>query len=156
MSVKIQINSLSALERLIGNDNELELELRQSIVESFAKKHLTCIANNPFFQKEIKELQKDIKISIQNEVKNSIGQYERKGWSPTLILKEEIIQKIQERIDGEFDKILAEEFEDIQKELQQKFDNIMASFDLDYCVNNAAKIVTKQIREKLESVEKHV
>jgi hypothetical protein len=38
MSVKIQINSLEALERLIGNDNNLEIDIRNSIVQNFTKK----------------------------------------------------------------------------------------------------------------------
>ena len=40
MSTKIQINSLEALERLIGGDTELEIEVRNSIVQEFAKKYL--------------------------------------------------------------------------------------------------------------------
>jgi hypothetical protein len=45
MSTKIQINSLAALERLIGNDNELEMEIRQSVVTDFTKKHLKGFAD---------------------------------------------------------------------------------------------------------------
>ena len=40
MSTKIQINSLEALERLIGGDTDVEIEIRNSIVQEFAKKHL--------------------------------------------------------------------------------------------------------------------
>lgn len=45
MSTKIQINSLEALERLIGGDTELEIEVRNSIVQEFAKKYLKGIIN---------------------------------------------------------------------------------------------------------------
>jgi len=43
MSVKIQIASLEALERLIGGDSELEIEIRNSIVQAFTNKHLKAI-----------------------------------------------------------------------------------------------------------------
>jgi hypothetical protein len=44
--MKIQINSLQALERLIGGDSQIEIEVRQSVAENFAKKHLKTLANN--------------------------------------------------------------------------------------------------------------
>jgi hypothetical protein len=44
--MKIQINSLAALERLIGGDNEVEIEIRKSVVENFMKKHINAIANS--------------------------------------------------------------------------------------------------------------
>lgn len=44
MGTKIQINSLEALERLIGNDNALELDLRNAIVQEFSKKYLKVLA----------------------------------------------------------------------------------------------------------------
>ena len=64
MSTKIQINSLAALERLIGNDNEIEIEIRNSIVQEFAKKHLKSIAHeldSGLLNKELKDavLKKD-------------------------------------------------------------------------------------------------
>ena len=43
MGTKIQINSLKALERLIGGDSEIEIEIRKSIVAEFAKRHLRSI-----------------------------------------------------------------------------------------------------------------
>lgn len=42
--MKIQINSLEALERLIGSDKNLEIEVKHSVVENFAKKHIKAIA----------------------------------------------------------------------------------------------------------------
>lgn len=47
MSTKIQINSKDALERLIGGDTELELELRHAVVTAFTKHHLKGIAETP-------------------------------------------------------------------------------------------------------------
>ncbi len=38
--------SLPALERLIGGDNQIEIELRQQIAEKFAERHLKCLLND--------------------------------------------------------------------------------------------------------------
>lgn len=47
---KIQINSLEALERLIGGDSELEFEIRNNVAQDFAKKHLKAVALNEVVQ----------------------------------------------------------------------------------------------------------
>jgi hypothetical protein len=39
MSFKIQINSLQALERLIGGDSEMEIQVRGSIIKQFERKY---------------------------------------------------------------------------------------------------------------------
>lgn len=51
MSIKIQINSLEALERLIGGDSQVEIDIRQSIVQEFAKKHLKAVASNEIIKR---------------------------------------------------------------------------------------------------------
>lgn len=56
MSTKIQINSLAALERLIGGDTELEMEIRRSVVEAFAKKHLKAVARALPIEAEMRKL----------------------------------------------------------------------------------------------------
>lgn len=43
--LKIQLNSIAALERLIGGDSEIEFELRKSIITEFAKTHLAPLAD---------------------------------------------------------------------------------------------------------------
>jgi hypothetical protein len=42
--IKIQINSLEALERLLGGDAALEIDVRASIAAAFAEKHLRSLA----------------------------------------------------------------------------------------------------------------
>lgn len=49
--MKIQICNLQALERLIGNDNELEIEIRNSVVQDFTTKHLKKLATSEVVNK---------------------------------------------------------------------------------------------------------
>ena len=42
--IVLQINSLKALERLIGGDSELEIGVRNSIVQEFSKKHFIILS----------------------------------------------------------------------------------------------------------------
>ncbi len=45
MSIKLQINSKDALERLIGGDTQLEMEIRNNIVQEFTNKRLKGLIN---------------------------------------------------------------------------------------------------------------
>jgi len=70
MSVKLQINSKEALERLIGGDSDLEVELRNSVVQEFANRHLKGLAmvyNEAHFKALTDTVYKEMKAKIQEE-----------------------------------------------------------------------------------------
>ena len=52
--MRLELN-LPALERLIGNDTELELNLRRNIVNEFAKRHLKSLVDEDMFHKACAE-----------------------------------------------------------------------------------------------------
>lgn len=100
MSTKIQINSLEALERLIGNDNELEIEIRNSIVAEFAKKHLKSLATTDLVSNAAAAVQNEIKEEFFETVKTS-------HWgSGTVIFKKEILNELKESLKAEARVIL--------------------------------------------------
>lgn len=91
MSIKIQINSLDALERLIGGDNELEIEIRSSIVDAFTKKHLVKLANSEI----VKESERAITATLKDMLYDEIGQ----GYQiRKTFLKPEIVEKIKSNV----------------------------------------------------------
>lgn len=58
--VKIQINSLEALERLIGGDSQLEFDIRASVVQKFTEKHLKSIAGMHTMKNTAEAIKKEI------------------------------------------------------------------------------------------------
>lgn len=67
--------TVPALERLIGGDTEVEVELRKSIVQEFSKRHLTAVA---------KEVYNDIeaaKALIKEQVLREMGAVKLEAWS---------------------------------------------------------------------------
>lgn len=96
MSIKIQINSLQALERLLGGDSEIEVEVRNNIVQNFSKKHLKPIAEGayaayrPLAEAAIKE---EIVKQI-GTITPSYGPYHKSA----IILKNEIREAIEKEI----------------------------------------------------------
>lgn len=91
MSTKIQINSLEALERLIGNDNELEIEIRNSIVQNFTKKYLKDLAKAELMTSIAKAVQNEVMSEFFEEIKVS-------RWNSTkIVFKKEYLEKIRAR-----------------------------------------------------------
>lgn len=90
--MKIQINSLGALERLIGGDTQIELEIRQNIAEAFAKKYI----KNLFNLETIKAFENTIVKELQNQC--FIKKYN--GWELELNSEQQklVRQKVQHEI----------------------------------------------------------
>lgn len=76
MATKIQINSLAALERLIGNETEIEMDIRQSVVEAFTKKHLKSLVND--------EVLSRIKGEILSDLRKEFIRPQAKGYWKTV------------------------------------------------------------------------
>lgn len=105
--MKIQINNLEALERLIGNDNEIEFEIRQSVVEAFSKKHLRSLANCEFSKAAENTIQAYLSKELLETVK--LG-----NWTTEVRLKGEyakafdaaILRRVEEVIKGIVEKAI--------------------------------------------------
>lgn len=50
--VTLQINSLAALERLLGGDNELTASIRKSVAAAFARNYMMDLVRSEFAQKD--------------------------------------------------------------------------------------------------------
>jgi hypothetical protein len=121
--VKIQINSLAALNRLIGEDSEFEFELRRSVVSNFFNK------SNPFIVKLTEQLETELtnKIFIDKS-KNS--------WRTDYKLKDEYISVIKDTVNEAIDnKVwpLIRELVDVAG-IQKRIDEVIKA-QVDYIIN---------------------
>jgi len=66
--MKLELN-LPALERLIGDDKEMEVCLKKQIVHEFSKRHLKEIAETNTYS----AVQKEIKVYVDNLVREHFG-----------------------------------------------------------------------------------
>lgn len=69
----LQINSLDALERLIGGDADVEVELRNNIAAKFAEKHLKQLANSPAVMGALTRTEQALCTLVQDQVTRSIA-----------------------------------------------------------------------------------
>lgn len=104
MALKIQLDN-AALDRLIGGDSEMELELRKSIVENFANQKLSTLAATPEMQAILREALDRVRGPIQNEVevqvRAHIGNVVREAKYPNRLvgqLKPELEAAIREAV----------------------------------------------------------
>lgn len=91
--MKLQINSLEALERLIGGDTEVEIEIRNNIVQEFTKKHLKAIANEAVFRKvaeDARAANETVAREASNETLHKIGMFTGQRWNQTFSLLPEV------------------------------------------------------------------
>lgn len=72
--------SVEALNRLLGGDTELEIELRHQVAKQFTKDHLMPLVNSAAFQGVIAEIQDAIhaiKQEANAEIVKEVGQLKR-------------------------------------------------------------------------------
>ena len=91
--VKIQINSLAALERLIGEDPEVEFEIRKSVLSHFFGK------SNQFTEKISRQLESEmVNIVFDNKSTSS--------YRTEYVLKDEYAAVIQATVNEAIDKTI--------------------------------------------------
>lgn len=152
--IKIQINSLEALERLIGGEEELELELRGSIVQEFAKRHLKGVADDVIINNATHEIRKYVQDNFINKV-YSIS----KGYTLNPVFNETIQKSIQSHFSILINQLIREymESDDTIKMIYKRLDDkvLAAAVKIeeelsDILLNKRIDdLVNKRLKEKL-------
>jgi hypothetical protein len=144
--MKLQLNSLAALERLIGGDTEIELDIRNNIVQAFAGKYLKDVANSNAFKTSLANAQKKILELVKEEYTKVIegsgiasikkGEY----WnSPrAIVLSNDIKVEIGCTVRDHLEAVVAEEVE-----------RAMKKFDSDYFERKINSYVTDTVNTRI-------
>ena len=134
----LQINSLQSLERLIGNDNEIEIGIRNSIVQEFSKKHLKCIINDYL----IRKLSIDVKREVLSEILEKVND---NPYSNEIYLSESIMKKLKEKMEAEiWDRF----YELIDKLLERDKIRILIAERLEFASNRILEALSDADLEK--------
>lgn len=133
--MKISINSLEALERLIGGDNELEIEIRNSVVQNFSNKYLKGIANT-FVEKGIKDTIRHI-IS-----KKGVTEKVKSGWGTSEVLTGTAKELINKSIDSKIKN-------EIGLKVYEAFENNATMKDLNKRIENAAERIERELTDPM-------
>lgn len=154
--MKLQINSLAALERLIGNDNEIEIDIRKNVVDAFAKKHLKAVANE-MFEKGTTDAVKTVLISegFFNEAGTN---YYNKRLVLGHRMKELVAKSIDMRIAGKIRSMIDERMEspEIKQRVQKSVDNAVSYLEHDLRNNVLEGIVGREVSRRLTAVLENI
>lgn len=145
----LQINSLQALERLIGGDAQVEVDARNSVVQNFAKKHLGEVAKNLAIGPVVKSIENDLTRNIKMEAETQLGRVVKERWNdplkfvPTTNYSSAVesyskatISKarlaLEKQMQESLDAVVASTLETAQKTLarsfEQSFDKAMSAY----------------------------
>ena len=150
MITKIQINSLDALERLIGGDTELEIEVRNSVIQKFAEKHLKPLANSSAFKKIEDQLRKD----AADQLSGDIATFKRdwQGYVSDIKLrpeiKDEMSRQVRTMIDDKIREAVTEAvtFWANEKEVEDRITKRMAYY--------TDELIKDEVRKRIEELKK--
>lgn len=106
MAIKLQINSVAALERLIGDDNETEMEIKEQVVLEFTKKHLKALVPG-IVDKVMPDLSRLVKSTIEEVY---FEKRQKSGWGGTELIPKETTEKLKlDEIKYKFESMIRDE-----------------------------------------------
>lgn len=146
-SIKIQLNSLEALEKLISGDEKLEFEIKNSVIQSFVTKHLKGIANE--------ETVKNAEIAIRKELDSTFFTRSYSNYT----LKQEYASEIRKNVDWKIREVAIEYansesgIEKLRTEIHNKLQSISRSIEEEFASQEIERrlnlMVEKRIKERL-------
>lgn len=106
----LQINSKEALERLIGGDTETEIDIRNSVVQKFAEKHLKPIANSAPITDVIRQIKDQAYKHIEETCAKEIATFKSnwQGYTYDIKLRPELEAIIKSKIRETIDKLITD------------------------------------------------
>lgn len=105
--ITLQINSLAALERLLGGDSQLEIEARNSIIQQFARTYLKSLVDVPVIEAEAKRLKQEARGLLETLLSSSALKPRWQGERASL--SNETIDLIQKEAKTRCGDVIAEE-----------------------------------------------
>ena len=152
----IQINNLEALERLIGGDSQLEIDIRNSVVQKFAEKHLKSVANSDAIKTTLSQIQDTITQNVKHQCEREVATFKTSyGGSITDIKLNPAVQK---EIDTQVRTIA---YGIIQKQVDESIKFWANSAEIEQIVNKkfeyyTNEIINNKVKERLDAIRKSI
>lgn len=119
--MKLQINSLQALERLIGGDTNVEIEIRNNIVQEFAKKHLKALVNEGTIKAEADKLDRALRLEVQNVLSSKFGTITGSHWNQTFTINPKCKSAIEDIADRAYRAEIQKMWDCVENDLRARF-----------------------------------
>lgn len=146
MSKVIIQPSAEALAALLSVDGEVSLELRQSIVEEFASRHLRAVANDPAIAARLDELARALSAQVKEQITAQIGAMKQEGWRERFTLRDDIRREIDTHVAFEAKRVIDERIADT---LAPRLDEIARA-----AIAAAERAMLRRIEQNIETLVK--
>lgn len=147
-SLTLQINSLEALEKLIGGDTQVEIDIRNNIVQAFAEKHLKALAGSQQINNAIVAVRASVENEVQAELKRLFGEYQNK-WRQDIRLDDKVKTIIKEAVSSEIRLLVSSHLKEIMATPDWIKDNIEK-----YVKTLSTNIFQSEIQTKISNTVK--
>jgi hypothetical protein len=135
--------SLPALERLLGGDSQLEIDLRQQIAEQFAKKHVKALINAEALKSVTSTLSSAVTQTVKDQVGTVVYDYNKSVYTMRLT------KQMEEAVSGIIKNIVNTSLLNLQSkimlEIQQKVEAMAESWK-----KRAEDLLTDKINKELD------
>ena len=117
--VKVQINSLEALNRLVGDSPELEIEVRRSVLEAFARGALNNVVNAEEVAKQLKQMDDEVMKQVDEiaskalEVQGITTRQSRGRMSTKVVIPDDQKSAIRDAVEDTAYDLILETIEEI-------------------------------------------
>lgn len=143
--MKIQINTKEGLYQLIATDKELEIEIKKSIINDFAKNYIKSVANSEVIQKLRYEILDELRKNNYFDIKKGIGYSEYLSDS----LKKQIKKEVAKNIEDEIFNKLSEYKMELYREIKQNIKEKLSVYDDE---EKLAEMLKSVIEDKFKSI----
>lgn len=109
----LQINNLEALERLIGGDSEVEIEIRNSVASRFAEKHLKPLLNSSDVLEIVRKLKEQMDKQTIDTLNKEVANF-KVTWGEIrdVTVKPEIKAALDSAVRNAVNKVVADAVSD--------------------------------------------
>jgi len=144
MSIKMSLD-VPALERLVKDDKELEIQLKHGVIMNFVDRYLRGLLKDEFLQAEIKKVRESIQTAVDSVAAKEIGTLKDDGWRSTIFtLNSKFKEKLTSQIGIEVDIKVGEM-------IRNRIDNAISGIPIKKMVEDAvAARVTALTKEEVE------
>ena len=158
--VKIQINSADALMRLLGDQTEVQMMVRDNIANEFVTNHIKPLLSDAKYTQFKTEVEKKLDKARDDIVKDILQKPNPWGDdAAAAILSEKIKAQIKEEVDKNIKALLKEYGETKYLELQIKiislFSQNQAKIEL-YIQKQITAIISSQVEASLKEMVEHL
>lgn len=144
MKLNLQITSLELLEKILGKEDTVSLELKNNIIQEFTNKHLKGIANETMFKHTQSAIIKDIENNYFNFLSNDWAK-NNASFKPDVAV--EMRARIRNIVEQEVTSVMSEISKTYLENINTKINIFLSSIDLE---SKFDKYFEAKLKEKLK------